>query len=262
MERLLLERFQRAAHLYLPTEILPKEEDWLGWMSLIQHYGGPTRLLDFTESFYCASYFAVEQTATRAAIWCVNRRALEEEVLTALNFDRGELRALEIRRGLRWALNEEVGLRTARRAIFPFFPDRLHERLAQQQGLFLACGRVDVPFDEQLFDALRVHRLDLASRSAYRREIQGEVDMDAQQLLRLVKIEIEPKLHKKARAELKRMNLTAQSIYPGPDGYARALHWEMGFHLQGESDYVPKNLGNAKDLGKRLRAKQTGKAKT
>lgn len=254
LERALIERFQRAAHLHFPVEILPEAQDWLGWMSLIQHYGGPTRLLDFTESFYCAAFFAVESTNCRAAIWAVDRRSLESKI-PELECDTLEMTALEIRREERFRFNASVGLRNAMRYVMPFFPERLHERLAQQQGLFLAGGRVDVPFEVQLFEALEVEEQELSASSALRSKVPERVDLNARRELRLVKIEIEPHLHRKARAELKRMNLTSQSIYPGPDGYAKALHWEMGLRQPGEPDFVPENLGNPKSLSRMRPAK-------
>ena len=33
----------------------------LEWLALMQHYGTPTRLLDFTRSPYVACYFALEE---------------------------------------------------------------------------------------------------------------------------------------------------------------------------------------------------------
>jgi hypothetical protein len=57
VENLVLKQFQRRASQYLPNA--PDDENLLEWYSLIQHHGGPTRLLDLTHSFYVACFFAV-----------------------------------------------------------------------------------------------------------------------------------------------------------------------------------------------------------
>ena len=55
-ERVMIERFKANAHLYISH--LPKEEDDFSWLALMQHYGAPSRLLDFSFSPYIAAYFA------------------------------------------------------------------------------------------------------------------------------------------------------------------------------------------------------------
>lgn len=47
-------------------------EDVIEWLALMQHFGAPTRLLDFTQSPYVATYFAVEDATEDSVIWAVN----------------------------------------------------------------------------------------------------------------------------------------------------------------------------------------------
>ncbi|MCJ7730434.1 MAG: FRG domain-containing protein, partial [Sedimentisphaerales bacterium] len=53
----MLLEFKREAYNYLTD--LPERDDFLEWLGLARHYGMPSRLVDFSYSFYVAAYFAL-----------------------------------------------------------------------------------------------------------------------------------------------------------------------------------------------------------
>ena len=63
----LVRKFKRHYHHYSPDS--PAPGDYLEWLSIMRHHGAPTRLLDWTYSFFVALFFALEDSRTPAAIW-------------------------------------------------------------------------------------------------------------------------------------------------------------------------------------------------
>lgn len=62
---------------------LPPTDDRLAWLAILQHYGGPTRLLDFTYSPYIALYFALRDREDKESefvdVWGIDEPILREQ---------------------------------------------------------------------------------------------------------------------------------------------------------------------------------------
>lgn len=197
----LLREFKRAYQQY--SRHLPPEPRTLEWLSLMQHHGAPTRLLDFSYSIYVAAYFALENAAERCAVWAVNGPWAFQETYRMLQAAHKECAILSVPR---LEENDEASFaRTfldppAVASVCPLNPFRLNERLRIQKGIFLIPGDIARPFEENLA-ALPGH----------------------ERTENIVRIEIPRSLQAEAIEKLWYMNISRTSLFPGLDGYARAL---------------------------------------
>lgn len=89
LEPLLISEFQSKARMYTnPLDLPPRDEkEKLSWLALMQHYGVPTRLLDFTYSHYAALYFALrkrsepERKSEYVRVWAIDGEAVMKAAL-------------------------------------------------------------------------------------------------------------------------------------------------------------------------------------
>ena len=203
VENELCREFRRAYHQY--SQHVPDPEDHIEWLSLMQHHGAPTRLLDFTYSIYVAAYFAIENARDECAIWAVNatwalktaadlfrRNGANEDALTALGANIIEKRDPKV-----CPLFFGNSTTDAACTMNPF---RLNDRLRTQKGLFLMPGNVKKPFMENL-EAMPGH----------------------DKLKNVKKIIIRGRILDEARQQVFDMNITRRTLFPGLDGYAQAL---------------------------------------
>lgn len=214
VERRLLREFQRHPEAH---GLLEDATDNLGWFALMQHYGTPTRLVDWTYSPFVAAYFAFnallealprDDSATstkntpsepckRARVWALNTDWLTRAVKAMLSPTDWELYQKKDSASF-------VALFVERSPRVPFVgavnPLHLNDRLSLQQGLFLCPGDVCQSFAENM----RALGCD-SDPAALRSFVMNSAVMH------------------EAFEDLWQMNVSARSLFPGLGGYARSM---------------------------------------
>jgi hypothetical protein len=217
-----LKGIKQAEHSVGTLAVRP--EDDFSWLALLQHHGGYTRLVDFTESFYVALYFAVRNCpGTDATVWCVPKGPLDGRMVAIQEEAGFELSGEELPRRLvnnsiewpdRYRGNRALSVVHAK-------PSILNQRLAIQQGLFLCPLNLDRPFMDNLSGGLGVK----GSRKPVEWvELPTELKGVAARA-KTIKIIVRSELHRDILFHLRRMSITEATLFPGLDGYARSLNY-------------------------------------
>lgn len=207
IEKGLFRRFVRQSHHY--TLNVPNRDNIIEWMALMQHYGAPTRLQDWTQSFYVALYFAIENADSAAAVWALDRRAVDSAVRKLLPTDTCK-RCIDENGYIdsRQSFSEVFDLTPPIALVLPVDPFRLNERLVIQQGIFLCPGDVTVTFEENLAAALP----NPPHNAMLQFIIDDSVDFRRQILW-----------------TLQHSNMNSATLFPGLDGFARSLTTLVAF---------------------------------
>lgn len=196
-EARILRIFKRKAHLLLQR--LPPANDAFEWLALMQHHGAPTRLLDFSWSPFVAAFFALEHATGDAAVWAVFPPGLNNRPNRTLRPSQ-EITGDEIGPWVQGAyeqhfLPNELGMAVIGE------PHNMNQRLLAQGGTFVMPGVLHEPI-ESLVPADSVVKFVLAA------------DL----------------MRRDAMAELYDMNISNATLFPGLDGLARSLSYELEHH--------------------------------
>jgi hypothetical protein len=216
IEEILLREFQRRFHHY---EIhVPAPSDKIEWLAIMQHYGAPTRLLDWTYSKYIGLYFSIKSyndENMNHALWAIDLRWLQNksfEIIKKLkefkNLKKGKVSKINVENFFtgtptydeknnvgQWLFKNKF-----ENVIFSSTPFKLNERLAIQKGLSLSTADAGQRFHNVLETIPGFKFGDYVHK----------LEIDKNKRIELIK-------------ELQLMNISADTLYPGLEGFASSL---------------------------------------
>jgi len=222
IEEMIMIEFKSLAHLF--TTNLPKDEDTIAWLNLIRHHGGPTRLLDFTESFYVAAYFALDSAAEECAIWAFNRVDYMSNVSNVINRLCEQLKLnpnLSLEKRLDEILMKSIRGDIHKNQILTMSPSQRNERQFLQQGLAMIPMNLREGFMGALLDSF-----DPPGEMPNEDSIIKINFKDFQHVInssKLIKIIITKDAFLNARSDLEQMNINAATLFHGLDGLGRKV---------------------------------------
>lgn len=212
-----IEKFRKSAHLHLHH--LPAEDDLLGWLAVMQHFGAPTRLIDFTFSPYAALFFALEKSTSETAFG-ENTPSKKFDakyrpyVVHAVHLKSVRLRAEKIlgHTGQPYTHEYLIGKGAKQRKTFVgFFEGNWkNQRQVAQQGLFMVPSAIDMDVERYLESCPSASN-DFPGQSWVKFQFLGGLKEYSEMVNRLL-----------------RANVTAEALFPGLEGTARSI--SMGFY--------------------------------
>jgi hypothetical protein len=209
-------RFMRRAHYYLTR--VPEPADFVGWLSVMQHHGTPTRLVDVTASFYVALFFALIDSHSDAAVWCFDESWLMDcgngfattagipESRVGLR-DSHAARIYDAANHVLGQLRQDVtaDLSETPRCVLLCEPVFEIPRISIQQGRFLMQSNHYYDFMDNLQATSSFQKYSPKGQSPVR------------------KVTIPRAQRGDFLRHLACMNITAETLFPGIDGFARSL---------------------------------------
>jgi FRG domain len=154
IEEKLLSRFRKLA-ARSNLQHLPPDNDLASWLALMQHYGGPTRLLDWTECPFVGMYFALREEpkeGSRCAVWAIDLDWLERKAQESLG---GQGSRVPARGQARIDYLNALLDQSKKPLVIRIDPLRENERMVAQKGFFLWKLYEETPlFDQMLMDMM------------------------------------------------------------------------------------------------------------
>ena len=207
--------------------MMPKELESVEWLSIMQHFGAKTRLLDFSNSLFISLYMALYGSwGTDAAIWAINKDMIRSPFANLANENEGNIPSEEELDFIIYKKAEnQINKRDLSEAdyqlkeIYMVSPRLSNERISRQQGLFLIPSSISFPFKDIIAEYCDNEVLTTTAESFLN---IGKLPFLDQ--IGLIKIIIPNSLRYELSKLLQQMNINAETMYPGLEGLAKSVN--------------------------------------
>jgi hypothetical protein len=198
-ENAIIKDFMSQSHSYLNH--LPDGNNQYEWLSIMQHSGAPTRLLDWTYSPFIAAFFALERLDDNCVIFQLDRDRLEttnrsKEERIGDTFENILFKNSTNNRLIYSGLQEDF--------VFLYEPTMRNERLVAQQGIFLIPSTTERSIQEIILE-------DEEYRECIVRYVFKMGEDEKRDAVRV----------------LRSMNIDNFRLFPGIDGLSRSLYHRL-----------------------------------
>lgn len=245
--------------------LLPYTERLIETLAAMQHYGIPTRLIDFTRSFFVALFFAFEKGESKDvedhSVWAINiGRSLEHskliedyilkeiDVASRASIENNQEELIEVTTcvhdGLLDELNSDVHVRTVKTmeladrllqgayidvcsGILPVDIPGVNPRMAAQNGMFIMATDLD-PFEKHLVFAFELND-NLNSLPNVSPEYVGQSLRESDDLA-IVKLMMSDDLRRQLECLFKAANISSARLFPDLSDLAAHISYNNTAH--------------------------------
>jgi len=202
----IIKSFQRNAHLYMDITNL---NGTIEWLSILQHFGAPTRLLDWTYSPFVSAFFAMINKSVEsedAVIWALNIDSLIDKAKSISE----KIKGFSFLTSQKYRFDRELEDDEFKKLfmsddfspfVLPISPKKGHERLNTQQGIFLCQTNFSKTYQENLDNAI------------------NQLDDENNFLKILIPSSMKPVI----LDQLRQMNINYSTLFPGLEGFIKSL---------------------------------------
>lgn len=230
----MLQEFKWKYPLYEKI-LIPSDSDNIEWLSIMQHYGACTRLLDATESIFVALFMAIQNpfSNTDAAVWAINKNILNQSKYKQYRKDIENKSAC-----IPFSMAESYSYKYANsfigrtyskgqcpQQVIAIKPKMCNERIAIQQGLFLMPTDISVPFmqnlNSYLSGSLHLNPMEYSKFVELSHNEKRKTNNDD---ILIFKIIIPHSLKLEITNLLSHMNISSETLFPGLSGLSSSLN--------------------------------------
>lgn len=220
-ENTFIEKFKSESHLYSTSNMEYDSWSKIDLLSILQHFGAPTRLLDWSYSPYIAAYFSVNDKLEKDSIlYAIDMSSIQEVNKSKIegykkdfNIKNGEKSDI-IDIGKKYAdakkRSELKGNSYTEEIILEMFkPQKMNIRIARQQGLFLVSSKIDVNYEDiisnySIEDGKNKDGIEVAFKFIIAKEIKLEI-----------------------LKNLQLMNISREILFPDIEGYCKGMKYKL-----------------------------------